>query len=207
MKAFTQHRGVAAPLLRINIDTDTIIPSREMKRVSKQGLSDGLFASWRYSNPDERVLNPDFILNQASYANSSILLGGDNFGCGSSREHAAWALMEYGIRCIIAPGFGSIFYQNCIRNGILPITLSDEIIKNLAMQVSGDPQECQLNIDLEQQQLTSPDGEIHSFTIENSHKEMLLKGLDPIALTLTQEQLINQFEKQDRLKRRWAYLD
>jgi 3-isopropylmalate/(R)-2-methylmalate dehydratase small subunit len=207
MKAFTQHRGVAAPLLRINIDTDTIIPSREMKRVSKQGLSDGLFASWRYSNPDERVLNPDFILNQASYANSSILLGGDNFGCGSSREHAVWALMEYGIRCIIAPSFGSIFYQNCIRNGILPITLSDKIINNLAKQISDDPQQCQLNIDLDQQQVTSPDGKTHSFPIEDSNKEMLLKGLDPIALTLTQEQLINQFEKQDRLKRRWAYLD
>ena len=207
MKAFTQHRGVAAPLLRINIDTDTIIPSREMKRVSKQGLGDGLFASWRYSNPDERVLDPDFILNQASYANSSILLGGDNFGCGSSREHAAWALMEYGIRCIIAPSFGSIFYQNCIRNGILPITLSDKIINNLAKQISDDPQQCQLNIDLDQQQITSPDGKTHSFPIEDSHKEMLLKGLDPIALTLTQEHLINQFEKQDRLKRRWAYLD
>jgi 3-isopropylmalate/(R)-2-methylmalate dehydratase small subunit len=207
MKAFTHHRGVAAPLLRINIDTDTIIPSREMKRVSKEGLGDGLFASWRYSNPDERVLNPDFILNQAAYFNSSILLGGDNFGCGSSREHAVWALMEYGIRCIIAPGFGSIFYQNCIRNGILPITLSEEVIKNLANQVSGDPQQSQLNIDLEQQQLTSPDGKTHSFTIESSHKEMLLKGLDPIALTLTQEQLISQFEKQDRVKRRWAYLD
>lgn len=207
MKAFTQHRGVAAPLMRINIDTDSIIPSREMKLVSKEGLGDGLFASWRYTNPDERILNPDFILNQAAYANTSILLGGDNFGCGSSREHAAWALKEYGIRCIIAPGFGSIFHQNCIRNGILPITLSDEVIKELADQLSDDPQKLQLHIDLEQQQLSSPNGEIYSFTTEDSDREMLLKGLDPIALTLTQEKLINQFEKNDRLKRQWAYLD
>jgi len=207
MKAFTQHQGVAAAILRINIDTDTIIPSREMKRVSKEGLGEGLFASLRYQQPGSREPNPDFILNQADYANTTILLAGDNFGCGSSREHAVWALLEYGIRCIIAPGFGSIFYQNCIRNGILPIVLDDASIKKIAALTSSDPQQQQLHIDLEQKQISSPEGQVYPFNLEDSHREMLLKGLDSIALTLTMHEQIEQFESKDRQLRSWAYIN
>jgi 3-isopropylmalate/(R)-2-methylmalate dehydratase small subunit len=178
-----------------------------MKRVSKQGLGEGLFASLRYKTPDTRELNPDFILNQPAYANCSILLAGDNFGCGSSREHAVWALLEYGVRCIIAPGFGSIFYQNCIRNGILPIVLETNLIKTISQQLASDPQYRQLHIDLEQQTITSPDGDIYPFQTQASHREMLLKGLDPIAMTLTMDEKIKQFEDKDRKLRGWAYLD
>ena len=124
MQPFAAHCGVAAPLLRSNVDTDAIIPSREMGRVSKRGLSIGLFANWRYADPRARIPNPEFVLNQPAYAGASILLGGDNFGCGSSREHAVWALAEFGIRAILAPSFGAIFQKNCIANGLLPARLS-----------------------------------------------------------------------------------
>ena len=205
MKPFISETGVAAPLLRINIDTDAIIPSREMRGVSKHGLSDGLFASWRYTLPDSRELNPDFILNQPAYANTSILLAGNNFGCGSSREHAVWALAEYGIRAIVAPGFGSIFYQNCIRNGILPIVLSNEAVSQLAEQVRQDPQANQLTIDLAAQQLTSPNGLSFSFEIEPGSKEMLLKGLDSIGLTLQYDDDIRAYEQRAKQQYSWLY--
>ena len=142
MKAFITHQGIAAPLLRVNIDTDAIIPSREMRRVSKQGLGEGLFAGWRYldEDPDQRRPRPDFVLNRSEYANASILLSGDNFGCGSSREHAVWALVEYGFRAVIAPSFGSIFYGNAARNGLLPVRLPGESVAALSESISADPQ-------------------------------------------------------------------
>ena len=129
MEKFTTLTAIAAPLLRINIDTDAIIPSREMKRVSKDGLAEGLFAGWRYQTPGSREENPDFILNQAPYRQARILLSGINFGCGSSREHAVWALHEWGIRAVIAPSFGSIFQGNCVRNGIVPVVLDNAIVE------------------------------------------------------------------------------
>lgn len=207
MEKFTQLTAVAAPFLQINIDTDAIIPSREMKRVSKQGLGEGLFAGWRYIAPGSRDPKPDFVLNQPGYENTQIILAGANFGCGSSREHAVWALHEYGIRCIIAPSFGAIFYQNCIRNGILPIVLEDQQVQQLAAACAEDPAQQKLTIDLEQGLISAPDGSTLPFTIEDSHREMLLQGLDAIAMTLTMEQQISDFEQRDQKQRPWAYFD
>lgn len=204
MEAITQHTGVAAPLLEINIDTDAIIPSREVKGVSKKGLGEGLFAVRRYSDLDTRTPNPDFVLNQAAFANTSILLGGLNFGCGSSREHAVWALVEYGIKAIISPSFGSIFYQNCVRNGIAPVTLENDIVVSLAEEVKKDPQKNTLCVDLEKMQVLAPSGKQYSFELEKSHREMLLNGLDAIGLTLTLENEIRHFETAYRNRHPWA---
>jgi len=197
MKPFTQHSGVAAPILRVNVDTDAIIPSREMKTVSKAGLADGLFAGWRYLTQGKRDINPDFVLNQDSYKGATILLSGENFGCGSSREHAVWALAEYGIRAVIAPTFGAIFYNNCIKNGLLPIELPDDTVRALAAQVERDPQAQQLAIDLEACTVTAQDGTQHSFSIAPTHQEMLLEGLDSIDMTLKMLPAIEAFEAED----------
>jgi 3-isopropylmalate/(R)-2-methylmalate dehydratase small subunit len=195
MDKFTQHLGVAAGLLQSNIDTDVIIPSREMKRVSKQGLGEGLFANRRYTLPGSREINNDFVLNKPEYANTSILLSGDNFGCGSSREHAVWALKEYGIRAIIAEGFGSIFYNNCIRNGLLPLTLSEKQIASLVEFVLPDPQINRINIDLQAQKVTTSAGHDYDFAIKLGQKEMLIHGLDAIALTMTLSAEISAFQQ------------
>ncbi len=205
MKAFNQHRGIAAAMLRPNIDTDAIIPSREMKRVSKTGLGEGLFAAWRYTLPGGRERNSSFILNQAGYQGCSILLGGDNFGCGSSREHAVWALAEFGIRCLIAPSFGSIFFNNCIANGLLPIVLPEARIASIAVWVNRAPQQHQLEIDLASQTLYWDDNS-DAFNIDANAKNMLLNGLDQIDLTLRHRDAIDRFEASDRQLRPWAYL-
>jgi 3-isopropylmalate/(R)-2-methylmalate dehydratase small subunit len=193
MEPFLVHRGVAAPMLRPNIDTDAIIPSREMKRVSKQGLGEGLFAGWRYSKPGSRDPNPRFVLNQPEYAGCTILLAGDNFGCGSSREHAVWALAEFGIRAIIAPGFGGIFYGNCTRNGILPVCLPESVIAGLVSQVEADPRQQLLEIDLPNSVVNAPDCAQYAFELEDAPRQMLQEGLDPIALTLKMDEQISQF--------------
>ncbi|MEM9532900.1 MAG: 3-isopropylmalate dehydratase small subunit [Pseudomonadota bacterium] len=205
MKPFTVHTGVAAPLLRDNVDTDAIIPSREMRRVSKHGLADGLFAGWRYlaGQERERVPDPEFVLNQPAYAGATILLGGHNFGCGSSREHAVWALVEYGIRSIIAVSFASIFRNNCGRNGILPVVLPRPAIEAIADRVAADPQNQQVTINLESLSVD----QTYSFEVDAAQREMLLKGLDPIELTLTHLSDIEAFRKQDRAQRSWAYLE
>ena len=203
MQAFTQHTGIAALLLRINVDTDAIIPSREMKTTGKRGLADGLFAGWRYLAQGSREPNPDFVLNQPAYKHTSILLSGANFGCGSSREHAVWALAEYGIRCVIAPSFGAIFHNNCIRNGLLPLTLEDAFIKRLAAQLRpGDA----LSIDLQLCVIYAPDGSTTPFQIEPGQRLMLLEGLDAIGLTLKSQAQIDAHIAQDRTLRPWAYL-
>ena len=206
MEKFTTLKAIAAPLLRINIDTDAIIPSREMKRVSKQGLSEGMFAGWRYREPGSRDENPDFVLNREPYRRAQILLSGQNFGCGSSREHAVWALAEWGIRCIIAPSFGAIFYGNCVRNGILPVVLANEIVEELARQVEADPAKNLVAVDLVQCSVTAPDGSTHRFEIADGDREMLLEGLDAIALTLKSDAEILAFRKRDRATRPWIYL-
>lgn len=195
MDKFTQHRGICAPLLQSNIDTDVIIPSREMKRVSKKGLGEGLFANRRYTLPGGREPNMDFVLNKPEYAGTSILLCGKNFGCGSSREHAVWALKEYGIRAIIAAGFGSIFYNNCIRNGILPLVLEIEQIESLAEQSGRDPQKHPLLIDLESELVKSESGSTFSFEIKLAQKVMLLEGLDAIDVTLKMQDDIRAFRR------------
>ena len=206
LQPFKVHTGVAAPFLQANIDTDAIIPSQEMKLVSKQGLGEGLFAAWRYKLPGSREPNPDFILNQDAYRNTSILLGGSNFGCGSSREHAVWALAEYGIRTIIAPGFGSIFYNNCIGNGVLPVVLPEAAIQALASACETNPQHQQITVDLDKLRVTSPDGSEFEFQIEANARIMLLNGLDTIGATERHAAEIDTFETADRKLRSWAYL-
>ena len=186
---FNIHIGIAAPLIRDNIDTDQIIPSREMKSVSKTGLSDGMFAGERYISGREP--NPDFVLNKTEYADATILLTGQNFGCGSSREHAVWALKEYGFRAIIAQSFGEIFYNNCVRNGILPIVLAAELITKLPREVT---------IDLPAQTVAE-----FKFDMPEGDKKMLIDGLDMIAQTLEHEADISAFLDSDKVKRPWIY--
>jgi 3-isopropylmalate/(R)-2-methylmalate dehydratase small subunit len=207
MEKFTVLEAIAAPILRINIDTDVIIPSREMKRVSKEGLSDGMFANWRYTEPGGRKEQADFILNQEPYRQAKILLSGDNFGCGSSREHAVWALHEWGIRAIITPGFGNIFYGNCIRNGILPVVLANDVVENIAAQVEANPAHNLVNVDLSNCTVTAADGLAHAFEIGSGDREMLLEGLDAIAVTQRRDDEILAFQARDRLKRPWIYLE
>ena len=197
MKPFTIVRSLGIPLLRDNIDTDAIIPSREMKTVSKEGLADGLFANWRYADVDARTPNSAFVLNDPYYSEACILLGGANFGCGSSREHAAWALAEYGIRAIVAEQFNPIFFGNCLRNGILPVTLD-------AAPWGGV--EGEITVDLEARTIAGG-GMIQHFVIAEEARKMLLEGLDPIDLTLLDEALISAFDARDRKCRAWAYLN
>jgi 3-isopropylmalate/(R)-2-methylmalate dehydratase small subunit len=195
MTPFTTLAAVAAPLLIDNVDTDAIIPSREMKSTGRTGLAEGLFAPWRYV--EGRVPNPDFVLNQSAYAGAQIIAGGSNFGCGSSREHAVWALAEYGIRAIIAPSFAPIFAANCIRNGLLPMVLPAEVVAQIAGQ--------SVAIDLAAQTL-SCGGETHSFAIDAEAKAMLLEGLDAIDLTLKFGAAIDAWTQTDRAARPWIYL-
>lgn len=206
MEKFTRLTAIAAPLLRINIDTDAIIPSREMKRVSKVGLSEGLFAGWRYQGPGSRAENPDFILNREPYRRAQILLSGLNFGCGSSREHAVWALHEWGIRAIIAPSFGSIFHGNCVRNGIVPVILDNAVVEALARKVEADPEKIRITVDLTTCTVSTPDGGAWSFSIPEADREMLLEGLDSIAVTLKRDAEILAYRERDRSRRPWIYL-
>ena len=191
MTPFTTLKSVVAPLLRDNIDTDTIIPSREMRSTGRTGLADGLFAPWRYVHG--RTLDPDFVLNRPAFADAQILASGENFGCGSSREHAVWALAEWGIRAVVAKSFAPIFAGNCIRNGVLPIVLEAQSIA----QIAGT----EVTIDLPTQKIAG-----HSFAIDAEAKAMLVGGLDAIALTLTHADAIATFHARDRAARPWVYL-
>lgn len=188
------------PLIRDNIDTDQIIPSREMKSTGKTGLTDGLFAGWRYTEIGGRNPDTDFVMNDPVFADSQIILGGKNFGCGSSREHAVWALAEYGFRAIIAPSFAPIFAGNCVRNGILPAVLDTDAI--LAIDQSHE----QVTIDLPAQTVRIADGDSWSFPIEEEAKAMLLEGLDAIDLSLKLSDEIAAWQKADRAARPWIYL-
>ena len=204
MKPFKNISGIAAPLMRINIDTDTIIPSREMKTVSKKGLASGLFADWRYISTESREENPDFILNQFPYNQAKILLSGSNFGCGSSREHAVWAINEWGIKVIIAPSFGSIFYNNCIKNGVLPINLDEEKIASINNFVSIDPVKNKLHINLNNRIINYDKETIENFPIDEQDQEFLINGLDQIDQTLKKISLINNFEEAHRGQSPWV---
>ncbi|MEM1230948.1 MAG: 3-isopropylmalate dehydratase small subunit [Pseudomonadota bacterium] len=200
MNAFDTHRGIAVAFLTHNIDTDAIIPSREMKRVSKEGLGEGLFANWRYAAPDDRTPRADFALNQAPTNEASILLSGRNFGCGSSREHAVWALAEFGFRAIIAESFGAIFQKNCIANGILTAEVDTDGIAGLAQWCADDPAQHQLHIDLRARVISGPTGKNVRFNIAESDARKLLSGLDPITETLADVERIDRFEA-DHLRR------
>ncbi len=195
MTPFTTLTSIAVPLIRENIDTDMIIPSREMTSTGRTGLADGLFAPWRYL--EGRSPDPDFVLNDAHYAGAQILQGGKNFGCGSSREHAVWALAEYGFRCIIAESFAPIFKSNCIRNGVLPIELGRPMPPELIDAV--------ITVDLEGQHMEIP-GRFRTFHIDAEAKAMLLGGLDAIDLTLQHAAAIAEFHARDRSLRPWVYL-
>jgi 3-isopropylmalate/(R)-2-methylmalate dehydratase small subunit len=194
MMPFTTLTSIAAPLIRDNVDTDAIIPSREMKSTGRTGLSDGLFAPWRYLDAATRAPDPGFVLNDPEFASAQILLGGVNFGCGSSREHAVWALAEYGFRCVIATSFAPIFRANCVRNGVLPVALDRNVVASLAGRV--------ITVDLAAQRV---DG--HDFAIDAEAKMMLLEGLDAIDLSLKHRAAITAFHTADQRMRPWVYLD
>ena len=191
--------------MRANVDTDAIIPSREIKTVSKTGLASGLFAGWRYRSIGGREPNPDFVLNQSAYAAARIILAGENFGCGSSREHAVWALHEFGIRAIIAPSFAPIFYSNCIRNGIVPVRLAAAQLAELADAVSAGAAHAMIEVDLERGRVSSANGAVYDFELEPEAREMLLEGLDAIDLTLKQRPALDAWVKRDRVLRPWIY--
>ena len=202
MEKFTKLEGVAAPLKIINVDTDMIIPKQYLKTIKRTGLGKGLFSEQRYK--DDGSENPDFVLNKPAYRQAKILVAGDNFGCGSSREHAPWALQDFGIRCVISTSFGDIFYNNCFKNGILPIKMPKEIIEKL-MDDASRGSNAVLEIDLEKQEIKGPDGGTVHFEIDPFRKKCLLEGLDDIGLTLEKKSDIDTFEKKQREAQPWLH--
>ncbi len=209
MRPFTQLTGVAAPLLRANVDTDAIIPSREMRRVSREGLGEGLFAGWRYRHADGRRLglDPDFVLNRPEYAGATVLLAGANFGCGSSREHAVWALLDYGVRAVVAPSFGTIFYGNCLRNGLLPAQVTVDDLALLAAEIDAGAQGRSLHIDLTTRSIRAPSGSIVRFDIDGDGRRRLLAGVDEIDESLQHGEALERFLEGYRERWPWALLD
>ncbi|HCQ81192.1 MAG: 3-isopropylmalate dehydratase small subunit [PS1 clade bacterium] len=191
MEKFTKLDAVAAPLNMINIDTDMIIPKQFLKTIKRSGLGKNLFDEMRYADDGSEI--EDFVLNRPAYRNAQILVAGANFGCGSSREHAPWALLDFGIRCVIAPSFADIFYNNCFKNGILPIVLPQEDIDKL-MDDAERGANAGLSIDLEKQEIHGPDGGVIAFDVDAFRKQCLLEGLDDIALTLKQSDAISVYE-------------
>ncbi len=192
MEPFRVHRGLVAPLDRLNVDTDQIIPKQFLKRVERTGFGQFLFYDWRYLNDGQP--NPDFELNAERYQGASILLTRDNFGCGSSREHAPWALMDYGFRVIIAPSFADIFYNNCFKNGILPVVLDAATVQELFEKVEAKPG-YSLTVDLEKCEIRDDDGWVIPFSVDEHRRYRLLEGLDDIGLTLKHEEAIKAYEE------------
>ena len=211
MDAFCRLNGLVAPLDRSNVDTDAIIPKQFLKSIKRTGFGPNLFDEWRYLDHGEldmdcskRPLNTDFVLNQQRYQGAEILLTRDNFGCGSSREHAPWALFDYGIRAVIAPSFAEIFANNCTKNSILPIVLPTETVARLFVDVEASPG-YRLSVDLEKQRVTTADGEVFEFAVDAFRKECLLKGLDDISLTLQHVEAIKAFEEKKRVEEPWLF--
>ncbi|QKE63736.1 3-isopropylmalate dehydratase small subunit [Aquipseudomonas campi] len=211
MKAFTQHTGLVAPLDRANVDTDQIIPKQFLKSIKRSGFGPNLFDEWRYldvgqPNQDSsgRPINNDFVLNFPRYQGASVLLARENFGCGSSREHAPWALEEYGFRTIIAPSFADIFFNNSFKNGLLPIILKDEEVDALFQQAE-DVEGYQLTVDLAAQTVTRPDGVQYRFEVDAFRKHCLLNGLDDIGLTLQDAEAIKAFESKHQQSSPWLF--
>ncbi len=191
MEPIRKHEGLVYPLNRANVDTDQIIPKQFLKRISRQGFGQFVFYNWRFDSKGE--LREDFSLNQPKYEGTSVLVAGENFGCGSSREHAPWALQDYGFRVIIAPSYADIFYNNCTKNGILPVKLTDEEVQTLIKNAEGD--QYHLTIDLESKKVYDNKGFEASFELDDYKREMLLNGWDEIAVTLTHADKISEFEK------------
>ena len=202
MDKFTTLTGVAAPLPIVNVDTDMIIPKQYLKTIKRTGLGKGLFSEQRYL--DDGAENPDFVLNKPAYRNSKIVVAGDNFGCGSSREHAPWALLDFGIRCVISTSFADIFYNNCFKNGILPVTVSKKDLDALMADAS-DREHPELTVDLEKQEITRPNGPKVKFKVDEFRRECLLKGLDDIGLTMQKSAKIDAFEAKQRQDQPWLY--
>ncbi|WP_417446679.1 3-isopropylmalate dehydratase small subunit [Kangiella sp.] len=211
MEAFTQHTGLTVPLDRANVDTDAIIPKQFLKSIKRSGFGPNLFDEWRYLDHGEpgmdnsqRPINPDFVLNFPRYQGASILLARENFGCGSSREHAPWALEDYGFKAVIAPSFADIFFNNCFKNGILPIVLDHETV-DLLFKESEANEGYKLDINLEQQTVTRPNGEVIKFEVEQDRKHSLLNGLDDIGITLQQEAAITAYENERKKRAPWLF--
>ena len=201
MDKFTTLTGVAAPMKLRNIDTDMIIPKQYLKTIARTGLGVGLFSEMRYK--DDGSENPDFVLNKPAYRHAKIIVAEDNFGCGSSREHAPWALLDFGIRCVISTSFADIFYNNCFQNGILPVKVSPEDLAKLLDDAERGAN-ATLTIDLERQEIRGPDGGVVKFEIDAHRKHCLLNGLDDIGITLEKEQAIASFEEKRRVAQPWA---
>ena len=201
MDKFTTLSGIAAPMPLVNIDTDMIIPKQYLKTIARTGLGKGLFSEMRYNEDGSE--NPDFVLNQPAYRKAQILVAEDNFGCGSSREHAPWALLDFGVRCVISTSFADIFYNNCFKNGILPIKVSREDLAKL-MDDASRGSNATLTVDLEAQEIRGPDGGVVKFDIDAFRKHCLIEGLDDIGLTMVKADKIASFEKKDSAARPWA---
>lgn len=211
MRPFTTHKGIVAPIDMANVDTDMIIPKQFLKSIKRTGFGPYLFDEMRYLDEgwygkdcDARPRNPDFPLNQARYQGTSILLTRENFGCGSSREHAPWALDDFGIRVIIAPSFADIFYNNCFKNGILPIVLDKATVSELFDEVAANPG-YELEVDLENQVIAKPDGQRIPFELDDFRKKCLLEGLDEIGLSLKSAEQIRRFEQRHRQRQPWMF--
>ncbi|WP_430449724.1 3-isopropylmalate dehydratase small subunit [Rhodophyticola sp.] len=201
MDKFTKLIGIAAPMPLINIDTDMIIPKQFLKTIKRSGLGVNLFDEMRYDDDGNEI--PDFVLNKPAYRDAEILVAGDNFGCGSSREHAPWALLDFGIRCVIAPSFADIFFNNCFKNGILPIALPQEQVEVL-MKDAEKGSNARMIVDLEAQTVTSSDGEVFAFEVDAHKRHCLLNGLDDIGLTMEKSDAIASFEQRARAERPWV---
>ena len=200
MEKFTKLTGVAAPLEMINVDTDMIIPKQFLKTIKRSGLGKNLFDEMRYD--DDGNENPDFVLNKPAYREAKIIVAGDNFGCGSSREHAPWAIQDFGIRCVIATSFADIFFNNCFKNGILPIVLPQEQVDAL-MSDAENGANARLTVDLEAQEITRPDGSTVAFDVDPFRKRCLLEGLDDIGLSMEKADSIDAYEAKANLERPW----
>ncbi len=202
MQAFTTLTSIVAPLDRADVDTDQIIPKQYLKTIARTGLKEGLFADWRQRS--DGTPNPDFFSNQPRYQESSILLTRENFGCGSSREHAPWALLDYGIRSILAPSFADIFYNNCFQNGILPVVLTAQEIQAIFDRVLSK-ETYQVTVDLAEQVVLLPEGERYAFTVDPFRKDCMIKGLDGIGLTLQHESAISAYEARRSQEAPWLF--
>ena len=201
MEKFTQLTGIAAPMPLVNVDTDMIIPKQFLKTIKRSGLGANLFDEMRFDRQGNEI--KDFVLNQSQYRNAQILVAGENFGCGSSREHAPWALLDFGIRCVISTSFADIFYNNCFKNGILPIALPQEAI-DVLMKDAEKGSNARMDVDLESQTVTSSDGEVFSFEVDSFKKHCLLNGLDDIGLSLEKVAAIDAFEVKIGQARPWV---